>query len=153
MGRHHSKYIMPMIILISKTAWWCQCSSDCHWGSGTVTDLTKITQPVCGRTGLQTCVLVTPDPTSLGTYWIIPVPPWPVWGCGTENERTSCFKRIVFELGICFPNLHIQVEGGRGPAISYYVTPEWGMKAHWTPLSLLYSYDICKGTASIETGW
>lgn len=87
------------------------------------------------------------------SYWIILVLPGPVWGCGARNERTSCFSRIVFEWGVRFRNLRLSGRRWKGPAISHYVTSEWVMKARRAPLSFSSDYYICKGIASIETGW
>lgn len=53
--------------LISRTSWWGRYCCYCHWSSGSVPKLPKVTQSVCGGAGLWTWPVVTPDPTFLVT--------------------------------------------------------------------------------------
>lgn len=115
MARHYSKYIMPMILLFNLQN--SLMMSVLLWLPLRLGDWLDQDHPAnvwwSRFANLGACDSRSHFPRT----WIIPVPPWPVWGCGTENEKTSCFTRIVFEWGICFPNriFAVQVEGVRGP--------------------------------------
>lgn len=128
--------------LISKTACWCQCYCDCHRGLGVVTDLTKLTQRICGGAGLQIWVLVTPDPTFLGTGLFLFLP-------GQFGDVGQRMKGLVvsqesslngvFAFQIFASSLFRKVEGARRqPLCNSWVKVEGSLSSTFLFVQLLY---------------